>query len=203
MTTSAAPARRPAILIPAAGASTRMRGRDKLVETVAGRPLILDRVLTAAATGAAVIVALPPRDVAPARWAALEGAPARRVTVVAHATGMAASLTAGVAALAPDCPGVMILPADMPEVTLEDIAHMLARFDGETILRATSADGRPGHPVLFPARDFARLAALSGDLGGREVLAAARDRVRPVALPDEHALTDLDTPEDWARWRRR
>ena len=193
----------PAILIPAACGSTRMRGRDKLLETVAGLPLIAERVQTAAATGAEVIVALPPEASAPARWHALSGAPARLLPVPACATGMAASLAAAVAALAPDCPGLMVLPADMPEVTTEDIAHMLARFDGEAILRATSADGRPGHPVLFPARDFARLAALTGDVGGRAILESARDRLRPVPLPAEHAPTDLDTPEDWARWRRR
>lgn len=196
-------ARLPVILIPAAGASTRMRGRNKLLEPVRGRPLLADRVAAAAATGAEVIVTLPPRADAPMRWAALDGAPARRIEVARHREGLAQSIKAAVAALPADCSGLMVLPADMPDVTAEDIAAVIAGMDGETILRGATAAGAPGHPVLFPARDFAALAALSGDTGGRSVVAAARARVRLVPLPDAHARTDLDTPEDWANWRRR
>lgn len=195
--------RLPAILIPAAGSSSRMRGRDKLLEAIGGRPLVADRVDTAAATGAEVIVVLPPREAAPARWHALDGLPGSRATVAEHETGLGASFRAGVAALPPGCAGMLVMLADMPEVTTDDLGCLLEAFDGEAILRGASADGRPGHPVLFPARDFAALSALSGDVGGRAVLDRERDRVRLVALPEAHALTDLDTPEDWARWRRR
>ena len=38
-----------AILIPAAGASSRMRGRDKLLEPVRGQPLLRDRLSPAPA----------------------------------------------------------------------------------------------------------------------------------------------------------
>jgi len=201
-----------AILIPAAGASARMRGRDKLLEPVRGRPLLADRVAAASsaiassadgARGAIVYVALPPRPAAPGRWAALAGAPAQIIAVADHRDGLSASLRAGVAALPPHCPGLMILPADMPDITSADMTTLLNGFDGSTILRATSGDGQPGHPVLFPARDFAALAALSGDRGARGVLEAAPTRVRRLPLPAGHATTDLDTPEDWARWRRR
>ncbi len=198
----------PAILIPAAGGSTRMRGRDKLLEPVRGRPLLAERVATAlvggraVAAAAEVYVALPPRHLAPDRWAALDGSSARCITVADHANGLSASLRAGVAALPALCPGLMILPADMPDITADDIAALIDRFDGQHILRGASAEGRPGHPVLFPARDFAALRALAGDEGGRGVLAAASDRLRLVPLPADHALTDLDTPEDWARWRQ-
>ncbi len=210
---SAAP--RPAILIPAAGASARMRGRDKLLEPVRGRALLADRVVAAAAAMAGsappaevsarpateIIVTLPPRAMAPRRWAALSGSRAQLVDVPEAREGLAASLRAAVAALPATCPGLMILPADMPDISADDIARLLAGFDGKTILRGAGADGCPGHPVLFPARDFARLAALRGDLGGRNILKEDAARVRLVPLPGRHALTDLDTPEDWAAWR--
>lgn len=191
----------PAILVLAAGASTRMRGRDKLVEEVAGQPLIAERVATARATGAPVVVTLPPRAAAPARWLALEHSGATLVEATQAAAGMAASLTAGIAALPAASSGVLVMLADMPEITRADLAALLAAFDGSTILRGAAADGTAGHPVLFPRRDFAALAAISGDQGARAVVQAAAERVRLVPLPDRHALTDLDTPEDWARWR--
>ena len=50
------------ILILAAGQSTRMRGRDKLLEPVDGMPLLRQRVLTALAVSRQVSITLPDRD---------------------------------------------------------------------------------------------------------------------------------------------
>ena len=48
------------ILLLAAGSSSRMRGGDKLLEPVAGRPLLTRIAEAALATGLPVHVALPP-----------------------------------------------------------------------------------------------------------------------------------------------
>ena len=50
----------PLILILAAGAASRMRGGDKMLEQVAGVPQLRRIVNAACATGAPVRVALPP-----------------------------------------------------------------------------------------------------------------------------------------------
>nr|WP_276616189.1 nucleotidyltransferase family protein [Rhodobacter sp. SGA-6-6] len=188
-------------MILAAGASARMGGRDKLLEPVAGRPLLRLMAERALATGAPVLVVLPPDR--PARAAALAGLALRSIIAEDAAEGMAASLRAGIAALPPDAPGAMILPADMPGITAEDMARMLDRWAGapDTILRGADEQGREGHPVLFPADLFPALMALTGDRGARSVLAANRARLRTIALPGDHALLDIDTPEDWAAFR--
>ncbi|MFZ1470681.1 MAG: nucleotidyltransferase family protein [Paracoccaceae bacterium] len=191
------------ILILAAGASTRMAPRDKLTELVEGQPLLRRTVDRALATGAPVTVVLPPD--AAARRACMKGLACQIITAADAALGMSASLRAGLAALPPNCPGVMVLPADMPDLTTADLALMLQHFarDPGRIWRGASPDGRPGHPVLFPADLLAALAALSGDEGGRTVVRAQRDRVSQIALPGTHALLDLDTPSDWAAFRAR
>lgn len=192
------------VLILAAGASSRMRGRDKLLESVGGgRPLLLDRVDMALETGQPVLIALPPRDTSPARWEVVDARPVAVISVEDAADGMARSIAAGVDALPEGAVGVLILPADMPGITTQDIKHMIAEFDGERILRATTADGVHGHPVLFPARDFSALRSLEGDAGARSVLEANEDRLKPVPLPHDNARLDLDTPEDWAAWQAR
>ena len=189
------------ILILAAGASSRMRGSDKLLELVDGTPQLARITRFAGETGAKVLVALPPDR--PARSAAIAGL-AEALPVPDAATGMAASIRAGVAR-AGGAAGLMILPADMPELSTADLAAVLAAFDAspDQICRGASAHGMAGHPVIFPARDFPALAALHGDTGARSVLQAQAARITLIALPDQHALTDLDTPEDWAAWRNK
>ena len=186
-----------AALLLAAGASRRMRGGDKLLEVVGGRPLIRERAEMLLAAGLPVRVALPCPGTA--RRAALDGLAVTAVDVPDAAQGMAASIRAGIAALPPGLDGVLILPADMPEITAEDIRTACAAFGGKRPLRATSADGVAGHPVLFPARLFPDLLRLGGDSGAKDLL--KREGFDRVPLPGRHALTDLDTPEDWAAWR--
>jgi len=187
-----------AILLLAAGASARMRGADKLLEPVAGQPLLRVMATRAMATGAPVVVALPPK--ADARRKAVEGLDVQLVTVDDASSGMGHSLRTGVASL-PEAAGVLVMLADMPEITTDDLNTLLAAFaKSDAVIRATDSSGRPGHPVVFPARLFAALGALAGDQGARDLLRL--EKVRLIPLPDHHATTDLDTPEDWARWRQ-
>jgi molybdenum cofactor cytidylyltransferase len=194
---------RVAALVLAAGAARRMRGRDKLLEPVDGRP-VLRAVAEAAAASRAdeVVVVLPPG--AEARRAALAGLAVRTVEAADWAEGMAASIRAGMAEVAPRSDAVVLLLADMPEVGAAEIDKLIAAFDPEEareICRAVSADGTPGHPVLFGQRFFEALGGLRGDVGAREVLRDAAEFVTEVATAGRAALVDLDTPEDWAAWR--
>lgn len=192
----------PTILIPAAGASSRMRGADKLLEQVEGRPLILRQAEVALATGCPVIVTLPPDR--PARIAALEGLAVRQVIVPDAAQGLSASLAGGLKVADPDR-AVIVLLADLPEITADDLRHMIARHreQPEAILRAMAQDGTAGHPVLFPAWVLPDLRGMTGDSGARDVLRCHAGRIEAVPLPGRRAVTDLDTPEDWAAWRAR
>lgn len=192
------------LLLPAAGRSARMRGRDKLLEPVAGRPLLAERVAAARESAAAgVFVTLPPAPRDAPRRAALAGLDVTVLPVADADEGMAASIRKAVASLPEGAAGLAILPPDMPAVTTADIDRVLEAFasDPGHVWRAATATGVPGHPVVFPRRLFSRLLRVSGDTGGRSVLRS--ERVRLCPLPDDHATLDLDTPEAWAAWRAR
>ncbi|HPG21848.1 MAG TPA: nucleotidyltransferase family protein [Amaricoccus sp.] len=206
MTAGGAVAGRPVVaaILLAAGEARRMRGRDKLLEAIGGRPALRHAAEAALASRAdRVLVVLPP-EAAPRREA-LAGAAVEIVVAADCTEGMAASLRAGLEAVDPGTDAVVILLADMPEIGSEAIDRLIAAFDpaaGREILRATAADGRPGHPVLFGRRFFGQLAALKGDRGARSVIAGApAGSVLHVPIAGRAALLDLDTPEDWDAWR--
>jgi molybdenum cofactor cytidylyltransferase len=188
------------ILILAAGASSRMRGSDKLLQPVKGKPILRCVAEAALAASAPVIVTLPPA--AEARRSALAGMPVRIVEVPDAALGMSRSIVRGLAELAFAGPedGLMILPADMPGFSGKVLADLVSRFraEPELIWRGGTTDGRPGHPAIFPRDLWAELAEITGDEGGRSVLQRHADRLRQVPLPGNMAVLDLDTPEDWA-----
>lgn len=196
--------RRPRIaaVLLAAGASRRMRGADKLLEIVDGAPLIRTLVLRLGKAVDDLVCVLPPGDTP--RRAALAGTPARIVTNPRVEEGMGTSIAAGIAALPEGIDGAAIVPGDMPEITGESIARLVAAFapeDGRAAIRAVTPEGQPGHPVLFGRRFFEALRALEGDRGARAILDEHPEFVTEVTLSGGTASTDLDTPEAWAAWR--
>lgn len=191
------------ILLLAAGQSSRMRGRDKLMEPVQGAPLLRVMAQRACAAGLGpVIVALPP---APhPRYDALAGLPVTPVAVPDAAEGLSASLRRALAAVPEGARAAMVLLADLPDLSEDDIRTVAQATDQtpETLIwRGATSGGKPGHPVIFARPLFPELAALSGDSGAQAVIRHHADRVVLVPLPGRHALNDLDTPEDWAAWR--
>lgn len=192
-----------ALLVPAAGTSSRMAPRDKLLEPVDGLPLLRRQVLMALQSRCDVLVTLPLDR--PARRAALAGITDQRLhlqDLPDAAEGMAASIRHGADwAANRHAAGLMVVLADMPDLEVGDLKIMLQAFDLKHIYRATDADGTAGHPVIFPAGLLPALKRLSGDQGARALLRS--EPVMQLTLPDGHATTDLDTPEAWAAWRAR
>ncbi|MCH8465960.1 MAG: nucleotidyltransferase family protein [Roseinatronobacter sp.] len=189
-----------AILLPAAGASARMGGADKLLQPVDGMALLRHAALRALETGADVAVTLRPED--EPRNAVLEGLNLTRLVVPDAAEGMAASLRAGaIWASGRGAAALMIALPDMPEITARD---MRALIDAQAQapdqpLRACTADNIPGHPVILPRACFAAMDELRGDAGARALFQVHAPRLHPLA--GARAVVDLDTPEAWAEWR--
>jgi molybdenum cofactor cytidylyltransferase len=190
------------ILILAAGASSRMRGLDKLMQPIAGVPILRRCAEAAVQTGMPVAVALPP--IPDPRHETVSGLPVDVVEVPDRALGMSRSLVRGVQAISgaanANATGLMVLPADMPGLTRAGLTSLIGRFQAEPLLiwRGGTQDGRVGHPTIFPRALWPELLAVTGDEGGRSVLRAHADQIRVHVLPGQMAVLDLDTPEDWA-----
>ena len=187
-----------ATLLLAAGQSSRMRGGDKLLEIVDGKPvlgLLAARALTLGPTFVTVpALNHPRRKVLP-----------NAAQVVAVQGQMSDSIKAGIMALPDTTSGVMILPADMPDITAQDMAaiHAAARASDALIVRAATEDGRAGHPIYFAATLFHLFDTLSEDRGAFRLAKGYEDQTLLVPLRGDRARLDLDTPEDWAAYRNR
>jgi len=190
------------ILILAAGAASRMRGKDKLLEDVDGRSLLAQKIEAAQAVSADVRVALPPRP--HPRYEIVEHAKARSVAVPDASEGMGASLRTIFATLGPSDMRAMLLLADLPDITENDlrmVSEATKTHPDAVIWRGATKNGHGGHPIIVAQSLFPAFAKLRGDDGGREIIKRAGNKVHLVPLPGMRARLDLDTPEDWAAWR--
>ncbi len=188
-------------LVLAAGRSTRM-GQNKLLCTWRGAPLVAHAVDAALGAGLRPVCVVTGHE-----QAAVAGALQGREVILKHnpdfEQGMASSLAAGLRALdalgafAPTYTGVVVMLGDMPRVRSEHVRRLLEAFEhgGRDVICVPEHAGRRGNPVLWPARDVPALCALRGDVGGRNLLEAARERVLRVAMPDDGVLIDVDSPQ--------
>ncbi|WP_103350191.1 NTP transferase domain-containing protein [Amycolatopsis sp. CA-128772] len=181
-------------LLLAAGAGRRFGGPKALVH-IDGEPLVLRvlRTLTAAGCHPIRVVVGAAED----RVRALLPDPSQAVLAEDWASGMGASLRAGLAALA-DTPGpvaALVQLVDLPWVGSEVLARV-ATHAGETTVARAAYDGTPGHPVLLGRRWWAEIAAgARGDRGARDWL-ATREDLTLVECGDLGSGRDVDRPGD-------
>ncbi len=160
--------------------------------------MVLSAVGAALASGAKPVIAVVGHQAARVRVCL----PAEAVIIVdnkEHRQGVSTSIRAAIEALPADIDGALFMLADMPRVTAPHVDRLIAAFEaaaGRTVCVPTF-DGRRGNPVLWPARHFAGLRALTGDVGGRALFASHADAVLEVAMPDDGVLFDIDRPQAW------
>lgn len=191
-----------AILL-AAGQATRM-GQPKQLLDWQGQPLVRHVAQTALASPIAGLVVVL-GAYAPQVRAALAGLAGALtlVTCADYATGQAASLRCGLAALPAETSAVLVLLVDQPLITPALIERLFAAFaDTPNALAVVPRyQGRRGNPVLLAAALFSELHALTGDRGARDLLQQHAKRVCWLELDDPAVLSDLDTPDDYRRLR--
>ncbi|NLR96209.1 NTP transferase domain-containing protein [Rhizobium sp. P38BS-XIX] len=187
-----------AIVLLAAGKASRMGdgGSHKLLAEFDGVPLIRKSALTAIESGASATVAVTGHrrdDIE----RALGDLAVERVYNPDYASGMASSLVAGVGTqVAQGADGVLVMLADMPGVTGDDLKTLIAAFrkaNGQAIVRAVSG-GKRGNPVILPRSVFSAVMRLEGDVGARHIIETSGLAVIDVDI-GEAAHLDVDTPE--------
>ena len=193
-----------ALIVLAAGQSRRAGRAKALVRRPDGRALLdatLDALSAAPLTGPRLVVLgsfLP--DISALLAARPDRAGWQIVVCEAWREGMAASARAGLEALAGWTGAVMVALGDMPHLDPSMLGALLAcRCDDDARIVAPCHQDRRGHPVVWGPALLPELARLTGDAGGREVI--ARHSARLTLLPaDAGCVTDYDTPDALRAW---
>jgi molybdenum cofactor cytidylyltransferase len=190
-----------AALVLAAGQSARMRGLNKLLLEIDGRPMlarVVDAMLATPARPVLVVIG----HQADALRAALGDRDVRFVHNAQHAEGIGGSIRAAARALEPALDGVLVCLGDLPGLHAESVEALLDAFSPDRICVPVHG-GRRGHPVLFGRRFFPELARLAGDRGARSILEAHPHAVCEVPVADEGVALDVDSADQLERARRR
>jgi molybdenum cofactor cytidylyltransferase len=188
--------RRIAAVILAAGRSTRMGGPNKLLAEIGGRPLVRIAAEEALASRARPVIVVTGHQREQVE-AALEGLDVVIIHNPNFADGLSTSLKAGLAAVPEEAHGAVVCLGDMPQVRSALIDRLIAAFDPErgALVVVPTIGGKRGNPVVWSRRFFPELMALDGDVGARHLIARYGEAVTEVALADNAALIDVDTPE--------
>lgn len=185
-----------AAVVMAAGTSSRMGGKNKLLEAIDGTAMLRLTVESVLASQAHPIVVVTGRDAEEVRGA-LSGLDVRFAHNADFEEGMSSSLRVGVEALGEEADGALICLGDMPFVERHDMNKLIAAFDedeGRTICLPVY-QGKWGNPVLWSHQYFREMAAVSGDKGARELLHVYAERVCEVSVENDGVMRDFDTPE--------
>ncbi len=187
-------------VILAAGLSTRFPGgRTKQLLDFLGEPMVRRTAENALASRLSGVIAVVGHRAAEVR-AALAGLAVEIADNPDFAGGLSTSVRAGLARVPPEAAAALFVPADQPLAGPDLLDRLIAAYreTGGPIVEPSFA-GRRGSPVLLDRSLFAELAALTGDVGGRALVARHPERVVRVPLDDGTPLLDADSEEAYRR----
>ncbi len=185
-----------AAVVLAAGRGTRMRGENKLLAEIGGKPILRRAVETALGSAAKPVIVVTGHEAGRA-MEALKGLEVVFVHNPDYAEGLSTSLKAGISAVPSRCDAAAILLADMPEISsqlIDKLAFAIKPENG-TLIAVPVRDGKRGNPVVWSRRLFGELAKLEGDTGARHLIGLYQEAVAEVTAEDETIFLDIDTSE--------
>jgi len=199
---------RVAVVVLAAGRSTRMGGPNKMLADANGQPLVVHAVKAALASQAVEVVVVLGHMADQVKAAVTGAVSAERLRFVVNpdfAEGLSTSVRSGIGALGKTIDAAIVQLGDMPGVTSGLLDKLMAAFspvEGRSICVPT-VGGKRGNPVLWNRRFFPEMTKVAGDTGAKHLIGEHADLVCEVEMSGEAAVTDIDTPEALAAWRAR
>jgi molybdenum cofactor cytidylyltransferase len=180
-----------------------MGGPNKLLAELDGKPLVrivTEQVLASKASSVTVVTGHQAAEVE----RALRGLNVTFVYNPDFPTGIASSVKAGIGVVPKEAGGALVCLGDMPLIDTHILDRLIAAFAPERgmLIAVPVSDGSRGNPVLWSRRFFGELMSLDGDVGGRNLISRHGEVVAEVAVEDQGAFLDIDTPQALAAMQR-
>jgi molybdenum cofactor cytidylyltransferase len=188
-------------LVPAAGMSTRL-GRNKLLLSFKGKPLIAHAVDTLLASAVDLIIVILGHEADQVRAAVGE----RRVIFVEnreYREGLGSSVRTGLAAILVPTDAIMIYLPDQPLLEPVEVNFLIRAFAeaGNTnkSIVVPLFRGQRGNPVIIDSSYQTSILAMAGETGCRRVIKQNPDQVLTVEMETDHVVRDVDTADEYER----
>jgi molybdenum cofactor cytidylyltransferase len=191
-------------IVLAAGLSSRM-GQSKPLMPWINHKTVIEHILAQVAqvhlAQITVVTGYCAEQVA-ARAAAM-GSPVIYNPDYAHGE-MLSSLKVGLLAQPNTVSAALVILGDQPRIEIPIVQQILDAYaldQGEIV--APVYRGERGHPILITRRFWDEIIALPSGGAPRDVIRQHRDVTHLIDVETDSVLSDIDTPEDYARERQR
>jgi molybdenum cofactor cytidylyltransferase len=187
-----------AIIILAAGASTRM-GKPKQLLEYNGRSLIQHAVEVATASGCHPIIVILGANAERIK-PEIATLSVETIENLFWQQGMSTSIRKGIETLNKNnskAEAAILMLCDQPFVS-PDLIEQLIKVYRTTCapIVASEYDRILGVPALFDRTLFSQLTTLSNDVGARQIIKKYSQQVAKVSFPE--GIIDIDTPQDYS-----
>lgn len=183
------------VVILAAGAGRRCGTNKLLVEDKNGEPLFMKSLKSAIASDAKPIFVIVGQNHDEIEEY-IKGYDVNVVFNRAFETGIQSSINAGIKSMPASCDGTILLPADMPNITAQDLNKLIAKFDknDEKSICVFSYKGVKNNPILWSKSLYSKAQIIPENAHMRAVLIEHNDYIKTVETKDEKKLLDINYP---------
>ncbi len=185
------------LIVLAAGKSARMRGINKLLVNIRGKPIIRRVVEAALQSKVDEVVVVLGWEADKIRNALAE-LPCRLVLNKNYEKGQSGSVKAGLGEVGEATRAILVLPGDVATIDPRSINLVIDEYaHGTHPIIVAAHKGRPGHPILLDKQLFKEIELIDEQTFGlKAVIKKHEGATRLVETGSPKVLRDVDTPED-------
>jgi molybdenum cofactor cytidylyltransferase len=185
------------LIVLAAGKSTRMRRRNKLLARIRGTPMIrrvVENALGSMVDEVIVVVGWEANKI----MSALSNLPCRYVVNKDFQAGQSSSVKAALREITDSTEAILVLPGDIALIDVHSINMVVKAYKNlRSPIVVAAHSGRSGHPILLSKELFNEIERIDeATFGLKSVVNRHENEVQMVETGSENVLRDVDTPED-------
>lgn len=183
-------------IILAAGYSKRF-GRNKLLEPIAGKPMIrwtVEATLNSMINEVVVVLGFEAERV----YEVIKDLKCRVMVNPEYDVGMSSSVKCGVRSIMSRSEAAVIIPGDYPFIEVETINNVIEKYrETHAPIIIATYNGRRGHPILIGRELFQEVLEINEEnMGLKAVIRKYENEIVYADAKGMGAITDIDSPED-------